>query len=197
MVGRNDIVFSGYKSDEWQRNRRGELDWKEEGTQHKQGENGKKLRERKRQSRTKKNWGPRTGKKSKQRDRETGNERKNRARQREETQQNKERKYTEKNRENANKETQKTNTNIIVFNRPLQTKEKGRTRRQKQKKTQRRNHRGGKHITEREKKSEKQKEESRRRNRGEEAKLTSQSFAIVSIASSRPGKSFFFSHYFG
>jgi hypothetical protein len=27
--------------------------------------------------------------------------------------------------------------------------------------------------------------------------LTSQSFAVVSIASSRPGKSFFFSHYFG
>jgi len=43
----------------------------------------------------------------------------------------------------------------------------------------------------------KQKEESRRRNRGEEARLTSQSFVVVSIASSRPGKSFFFSHYFG
>jgi len=43
----------------------------------------------------------------------------------------------------------------------------------------------------------KQKEESRRRNRGEEGRLTSQGFAVVSIASSRPGKSFFFSHHFG
>jgi hypothetical protein len=126
-----------------------------------------------------------------------GTKEKNRARQREETQQNRERKYTEKNRENANKETQKTNTNIIIFNRPLQNKEKGRIRRQKQKKHRGGITEGGKHRTEREKKSGKQKEESRRRNRGEEARLTSQSFAIVSIASSRPGKSFFFSHHFG
>jgi len=39
-------------------------------------------------------------------------------------------------------------------------------------------------------------EQRRRRGRGEEARSTSQSFAIVSIASSRPGKSFLFSYYF-
>jgi hypothetical protein len=44
--------------------------------------------------------------------------------------------------------------------------------------------------------AESQERRRRRRGRGEEARSTSQSFAIFSISSSRPGKSFFFSHYF-